>query len=249
MKLIGPRYSAFVARVRLALALKGLPCEETGAPAGGLRGKAFLALNPLGRVPVLVLDDGVAIAESETILAFLDEAYPNPPLLPSDWRARVRTRTIVRLVDNYLTPAIECLYPFRGAERFDPTLLGYAMAETKTVLETFAPYVDAGQFPVFSAVGLADCVLFPALYLVKLVTTQLGVEDVFVGSEALVRYFEAAKADPIFGAIYVETVADLGDPELIAKLDPGLSLIRQSPVSNQRPVRAGQVADDRHPLP
>jgi glutathione S-transferase len=246
MKLIGPRYSAFVARVRIALALKQLVYDEAALPAGGLHGEAFQALNPLGRVPVLVLDDGAAVPESETILAFLDETYPEPALLPADRLARVKARTIVRLADNYLAPAIECLYPFRNEDRPDPILLGYALADLKAQLSLFGPFVDAGRFPILGAVSVADCVLFPTLYLVKLLTTQLGVESAFAATGGLGRYFAAAKADPLFGAIYAESVADLGDPDLRTKLaltlpEPGGSSRRQATPSTERSMWTGQA--------
>lgn len=71
-------------KVRLMLSLLGRSFErvEVDTEAGGTRTAAFLALNPNGRVPVLVLDDGRALAESNAILVWLAEGsawWPDDP--------------------------------------------------------------------------------------------------------------------------------------------------------------------------
>lgn len=70
-------------RVRIFLAEKGLPCPElvpVDLNAGEHRSAAFTALNPWQRTPVLVLDDGTAIAETVAICRYFDAIRPDPPL-------------------------------------------------------------------------------------------------------------------------------------------------------------------------
>ncbi len=69
-------------RVRIFLAEKGLsvPFEQRDLMAGDLKEAQFSAINPLQRVPVLVLDDGTAIAESVAICRYFEEIKPDPPL-------------------------------------------------------------------------------------------------------------------------------------------------------------------------
>ena len=76
--------SPFAARVRAALYYKGLPFTLIAPPAAGLKCPEFLALNPMGKIPLLVLDDGSSLPESETILEYLEDAYPDRPLRPAD---------------------------------------------------------------------------------------------------------------------------------------------------------------------
>lgn len=81
-------------RVRIALALKGLDYEYVSVnigPAGEQNSEAYLQLNPQGLVPTLV-HDGRTITQSSAIIEYLDECFPEPPLLPADplMRARVR---------------------------------------------------------------------------------------------------------------------------------------------------------------
>jgi glutathione S-transferase len=70
-------------RVRIFLAEKGLSIErrEVDAAGGANATPAFLRLNPLGRLPVLELDDGSAIAESLAICRYLEALHPQPPLM------------------------------------------------------------------------------------------------------------------------------------------------------------------------
>lgn len=75
-------------RVRITMALKGLDYErrEVGLikDGGEQHQPDFRALNPQGRVPALVLEDGRVITQSLSILSYLDALEPTPALLPSD---------------------------------------------------------------------------------------------------------------------------------------------------------------------
>ena len=70
-------------RVRIFIAEKGLSIErrEVDAASGANTTPEFLRLNPLGKLPVLQLDDGSAIAESLAICRYLEALHPNPPLM------------------------------------------------------------------------------------------------------------------------------------------------------------------------
>jgi len=110
-------------RVRIALNLKGMTPERAFVPLkrGAQREEAYLALNPQGLVPALVLDGGgPAMTQSIAILEYLEETHPSPPLLPKDARARARVRGIalaiacdIHPLDNlrvlqYLTGTLGC---------------------------------------------------------------------------------------------------------------------------------------------
>jgi maleylacetoacetate isomerase len=87
-------------RVRVALNIKRVPYEEEmiDLAAGDQLKPAILSLNPQGAVPILVDDDGPPLTQSLAILEFLEELYPEPPLLPSKPRDRERVRSLSLLV-------------------------------------------------------------------------------------------------------------------------------------------------------
>jgi len=90
-------------RVKIALAEKGLSWEGVRISLAKREQKnpEFLKLNPYGKIPVLV-EDGKVLFESCIINEYLDEKYPNPPLMPKDFWARGRARTLVDYAINYL---------------------------------------------------------------------------------------------------------------------------------------------------
>jgi RNA polymerase-associated protein len=130
VKLIDAARCPYCARARLALAEKGLDYETVEVDLGN-RPQWLVELNPpSGRVPVL--DDGFMLPESEVIMAFLEERYPEHPLLPSDPVERAHARLLVHRFDENLGSDY---YAFR---RGDPNDLEGKLAALEVGQSLFA---------------------------------------------------------------------------------------------------------------
>jgi glutathione S-transferase len=100
VRLVDAPRCPYCARVRIALAEKGLEPEVIEVDLSD-RPHWLLELNPpSGRVPVL--DDGFTLPESEVIMEYLDDRYPERPLLPASLEERARARFLVNRFDDLL---------------------------------------------------------------------------------------------------------------------------------------------------
>ena len=103
MKLIGYFRSSAAYRVRIALNLKGVAVEHASRHLrrGEQKSPDYAAINPQKLVPALVLDSGEVLTQSLAILEYLEETYPQPPLLPREpvERARVRALALIPTAD------------------------------------------------------------------------------------------------------------------------------------------------------
>lgn len=107
----------YCARVRIVLAEKDVEYETVEIDLADRPGWLY-EKNPLGKVPVLE-EEGFVLPESEVIMQYLDERYPEPPLMPADPADRALVRLVIDRFDNNLGDAY---YAFRrgdenGAER------------------------------------------------------------------------------------------------------------------------------------
>jgi len=102
MKLYSYFRSSAAYRVRIALNLKGLDYEIVPVhlvkDGGRNRSPEYRAINPQMRVPALVLPNGRTLVQSLAIIEYLDEVYPQPPLLPSDPIKRAQVRSVAQIV-------------------------------------------------------------------------------------------------------------------------------------------------------
>ena len=99
MKLIGTPTSPYTRKARVVLAEKRIDYDfVVDPPFEAATGVA--AYNPLGKVPVLVLDDGNTIFDSRVIVEYLDNASPVTKLLPEDTRHRIHARRWEALADG-----------------------------------------------------------------------------------------------------------------------------------------------------
>jgi glutathione S-transferase len=97
-------------RVRIFLAEKGLSLErrEVDAGRGANATPEFLRLNPLGKLPVLELDDGSTIAESLAICRYLEVLHPQPPLMGRNPREAAHIEMWTLRMDHELSrPTVE----------------------------------------------------------------------------------------------------------------------------------------------
>lgn len=120
MKLIGSRTSPFVRKVCIVLAEKKLDCKfvEENVWAAGTR---IGEVNPLGKIPVLVLEDGSSIHDSRVIVEYLDTLSPVGKLIPGSGRERAEVRTWEALADGTMEAAV--------AARLEQTWSGRAEGE------------------------------------------------------------------------------------------------------------------------
>jgi maleylacetoacetate isomerase len=87
-------------RVRIALRLKGIAIEKVTLDLlkGDQFAPSYQALNPESVVPTLIDGAGEPLTQSLAILEYLDEKHPDPPLLPTELRARAHARAIAQMV-------------------------------------------------------------------------------------------------------------------------------------------------------
>lgn len=164
----------YAQKVRIVLAEKELEFERklVDLRKNEQRSAEFLKLNPLGKVPVLVDDDAV-IYDSTIINEYLNEEYPNPPLMPEDSYGRALVRMREDLADMLFTPRIELLQAElrRGEAERDADKVRRFQQEIAQLLRRLEHPLSVHQF-VAGDFSLADAAFAPGILLLP----KLGVE-------------------------------------------------------------------------
>ena len=167
-------------RTRIALNLKGLAYDivPVNLLAGDQRSEAFRRLNPLGLVPALEVDGGV-LTQSPAILEWLEEAYPDPPLLPADPIGRAQVRAMASLINCDIQP-LNNLRVMRALKKdlaaSEAQLTAWAQ---RWIVEGFAALeqlvaIHGGEFCYGYTPSLADCCLIPQIYSARRFEVELS---------------------------------------------------------------------------
>jgi len=105
MKLVTSLTSPYGRKVRVVLLEKKIPFQlQVENP--WLPDSPVPALNPLGKVPVLVLEDGVSVFDSRVIVEYLDHVSPVAHLIPSEPKSRMVVRGVEALADGVTDAAV-----------------------------------------------------------------------------------------------------------------------------------------------
>lgn len=155
-------------RVRIALNLKGLAYADAfhHLLRKEQRAPAYLALNPQGLVPALEVD-GAVLTQSIAICDYLDEAYPEPPLLPADpvTRAQVRAVALAIACDIHPVQNLKILRRLRALGLDEAQVTGWARETIEDGLAACAALIagQSGPYCFGNQVTLADICLVPQL--------------------------------------------------------------------------------------
>ncbi|MCB2066577.1 MAG: maleylacetoacetate isomerase [Erythrobacter sp.] len=210
MKLYGYWRSSTSYRLRLALELKGL--AYTVCPVNlvenAQRDEAFTARNPFAGVPMLQAD-GRDRAQSMAIIEWLDERYPDRPLLPAGIEDRFTARELTYAIATELhaplnLPVLKYLkHPLGHSQDQIDTWYRHWLAKTLRPLEARLEQLDTGQF-LFDAPGLFELVLIPQLYNARRFAYDLS------QSPRMTRIEAACLALPAFQRAHPDMQPDAG---------------------------------------
>ena len=196
MKLYGYFRSSAAYRVRIALNLKGVAPEHAFVhltrDGGGHNSPDYAARNPQKLVPALELDGGEVLTQSLAIIEYLDELYPDPPLLPADSVARARVRAIAQ--------AVACdIHPLNNLRVLQ--YLRHRMGQDKAAVDAwYRHWVETGFAAIDQMIGedgychgghvsLADVCLVPQIFNARRFDIELG------------SYPRIARVEEVCGAI------------------------------------------------
>jgi len=157
--LIGLFDSPFTRRVAIALALRGIAFEHRAWSVGADFDK-IREYSPLGRVPVLVLDDGEALVESSSILDWIEQETAGAPLLPATGRERRDALRLIGLASGAADRGVAMVLEriFHPAAHRSQALLARSTVQIEGALAALdaACAARAGQWLVGDAMTLAD---------------------------------------------------------------------------------------------
>ncbi|HGM5581019.1 TPA: maleylacetoacetate isomerase [Pseudomonas putida] len=155
-------------RVRIALALKGL--DYQARPVNLLKGEHrtadYLAINPQGRVPALRTDSGALLVQSPAIIEYLEERFPDTPLLPPGSEARAQVRGVAAIIGCDVHPLhnVSVLNQLRQSG-YDETQVNQWIAHwIGQGLVAVEQLIGDQGFCFGHTPGLADVYLVPQLY-------------------------------------------------------------------------------------
>jgi glutathione S-transferase len=194
MRLYSENSSPFSAPVRLAIYAKGLDIEIE-PPPGGLLSAKFHAINPLGTIPCLMLENGAPLPESVAILEYIEDKFPHPPLRPDRPEARAHVRLLQRIGELQITTPLVELARLDGHATSDPT---FATWLTRLIrgLSSLQLYLREDGLAAGPHLTLADCQLAPALFLLPKIARQIGKPNLLAAYPPLLRYVGAVGAHP-----------------------------------------------------
>ncbi|HVA78598.1 MAG TPA: glutathione S-transferase family protein [Candidatus Binataceae bacterium] len=163
MKLYNMNLSNFATKCRIAIYDKGAPVEIVPIPNNDSKSPEYLKINPLGKVPAMDAD-GLMIAESEVINEYLEDKFPNPPLLPKSAEGRARVRGFTRFHDLYLEPPLRSLFGQMNPKTRDDKVVNDKLTELNGRLDQLDKMLADGGFACGADFTLADCALVPTIF-------------------------------------------------------------------------------------
>ncbi|HZM34917.1 MAG TPA: glutathione S-transferase [Burkholderiales bacterium] len=198
IKLCGFHISNYHNKVRLALLEKGIAFDEDPECRPSQKDE-FVARSAMGKVPFLELDNGEVLIESQAICEYLEDAFPQKPLLPRDPLARARVRELLIVIEMHMELVARRLYPqaFFGRTVSDEVKQSVEKDLAKGLrtfrrLVKFAPYVAGAELT------LADCAAFVHLPLVSLTTKIIYGRDALEEIAQVKPYLKTLGERPAF---------------------------------------------------
>jgi glutathione S-transferase len=180
MKLYNMNLSNFATKSRIVIYDKGLKIDMAEIPGGSAHSEEYLKVNLLGKIPCLDAD-GVIIPESEVINEYLEEKFPEKPLMPKSPEARARVRVLTRFHDLYLEPPLRALFGHMNPKTRDEKVVNEKLTEVNKRLDDLEKMLGETGFAAGAEFTLADCALAPSIFFVNNLLPMFGAKPPLEG--------------------------------------------------------------------
>lgn len=207
LKLHGFAVSNYFNMVRIALETKGIPYEVVQRFPS--QDEDWLSLSPIGKVPCLETPEGT-LAETIVILEYLDDSFPDKPLIPGTPFEKGLTRQLMQMIKLYIELPARRLYPgvFFGGKNSDAVV-----EEVKPVLEKGVRALNVlGRFDPYlmgSEPTAADFMLMYSLDLATAVARKTYDWDMLADIKGSKALLDRLNEDPIAARIAEEKQAQM----------------------------------------
>lgn len=194
MKLYNLNHSPFATRVRIQIRKKDLNISIE-PPPHALRTPEFTERFPLGKIPVLELEDGSHLADSWVIMEYLENVSPGVSLRPDNALAQAHMQSLVRYADTCLGPA--GVFPLFALVGSGPGVEG--AEQSVSALDTELARLDRllGQLPHFSEreIHLGDIALVPPMDYALLLAPMFGMEQALSAYPLVSEWWDWVRRD------------------------------------------------------
>jgi len=164
MKLIGSPTSPYTRKARIVLAEKKIEYEFVIDVPMSSPDSAVPALNPLGKIPVLVLDDETPLFDSRVIVEYIDNVSPNNKLIPAPNRERSEVKRWEAVADGICDAAVLIVYESRRQEaRQDAKWTAYQQEKITRSLAFMAAELGEQPYCMGTHFSMADIAVGSAL--------------------------------------------------------------------------------------
>jgi glutathione S-transferase len=204
MKLYSIALSPYAARVRAAIYAKDLAIDIVAPPDDWRTSAEYRRLNPLVRIPVLVLDDGTGIPESGVIVEYLEDTHREPTLRPRTPEGLARVRLITQVAEFYVMPVLMPLFFLFDSKTRDEAAIDSQLGKLDQALAQLNGLLHPGGYALGERVTTADVWLAPVRFSLEGLMGFSGRTGLLDRYAAIAGYADVAQRDPALGRVWRE---------------------------------------------
>ena len=213
MKLYQSDLSPYASRCRIQIYAKGIEDIEFIEPPGGISSDEFKKINPSGKIPALEVD-GVILGESSVICEYLEDAYPEPSLLPEAPIDRGLARLVAQVADLYILGPLFVMLPHMNPADRDQAVVDEQRSKLEANFAMLERYLvsggyKGGTYAVGDRLTLADCAMVPALFVAVNILPAFGTAEPLADSPNVAAYWQAIQTDEHCSRVLSQMMAGL----------------------------------------
>jgi glutathione S-transferase len=207
MELYDLPHSPYAARVRMYIYSRNLPVQLS-VPPGGLGSDTYKSLTVSSKVPILN-NGGAYLAESSSIIEYLEGHFPDGALSPTDPWKRAQQSAMIRYIDLYFAQALFPLFQQLRAAPRDEAVVASALSKLQDELLTLERWYQLPELQPTAALTIVDCAVIPVLFYVHTLAPLFGVSEPLAATPVLTERWSWAEQHAVANRVIEEMAAGL----------------------------------------